>query len=517
MNRRGFLRSVGMGAASLALVGCRSSGRRLGVGSRKHPNIVFIMADDMGIGDVTCYNPESRIPTPNMDRLARDGVRFTDAHSPSAVCTPTRYGVLTGRYCWRTRLKSQVLYGYEPPLIEKERLTVASLLKKNGYETACIGKWHLGLDYAVKAGSDIDFNKPLPWDESLTSTGQDKHIDFTKDIEGGPLDLGFDYAFYTSGCSTVQPPYCFIDGKRTVGIPSERIDEEKMEARPGWMAPGWSQEDVDPTFVRKATEFIDNHQRNRPADPFFLYLPLSAPHAPWLPPDVAKGKSRAGARGDLVFLVDWCVGQVLDTLERHGLRNDTLVIMTSDNGPRIGTFRSRIVNGHKSAGLWRGYKSHIWEGGHREPFIARWPGMIEPGTTNDEVLCLTDLMATCAAIVGVELPDDAGEDSFNMLPALLAETRGTPIRESIIHHSVWGVFSIRQGRWKLILDTRGSGGWVNPADEHPVEGNPGQLYDMVADPYETKNLWDERPEVVESLTKLVEKYKRDGRSRPLNV
>ncbi len=517
MDRRDFFRSVWLGAASLRLAAGADIARAVSGARGQPPNIVFVMADDMGYGDVGCYNPESKIPTPNMDRLAREGIRFTDAHSPSAVCTPTRYGVLTGRYCWRTPLKSQVLYGYEPPLIERNRLTVASLLKKNGYETACIGKWHLGLEWAVKPGSDIDFSKPLPWKESenLTATGKDRFIDFTQDIEGGPVDLGFDYAFYTSGCSTVQPPYCFIEGKRTVGIPSERIDVEKMQARPGWMVPGWRQEDVDPTFTNKAVEFIEKHQTDRADSPFFLYFGLSAPHAPWLPPDFVKGKSSAGLRGDMVVLADWCVGKVLDALDRFNLSDDTLVIVTSDNGPRIGTHGARIVNNHRSSGRYRGYKSHIWEGGHRVPFIARWPGRIAPGTTSDELIGLTDLMATCAAIVGAALPENAAEDSFNILPALLGEHRDRPIRDSIIHHSCWGVFAIRQGRWKLVLDTQGSGGWVKPADDHPTEGSPGQLYDMADDPYETTNLWDAHPEIVARLKRLLDRQKKAGRSRPM--
>jgi len=512
MDRRYFLKAAGLSAASLALGGCVESFQKTSDRADGRPNIVFIMADDMGIGDTTVYNPDSKIPTPNMERLAKQGVIFTDAHSPSAVCTPTRYGVLTGRYCWRTRLKSQVLYGYEPPLIEPERLTVASLLQRHGYETACVGKWHLGLHWAVKPGADIDFDKPLPWDEeqNLTATGRDKFIDFTKPIKGGPNDLGFDYAYYTSGCSTVQPPYCFIENNRTVGIPNVRIPEEEFEARPGWMVPDWSQEDVDPIFTTKSIEFIQRHVKTSPGEPFFLYFALSAPHAPWLPPDFVKGSTEEGPRGDLVALVDWSLGQILDTLDRLNLRDNTLIIFTSDNGPRIGK------RGHKSAGKWRGYKSHIWEGGHREPFIARWPGKIRPNTTCDEVTCFIDLMATCAAIVGADLPANAGEDSYNILPALLGEKLDKPIRPDIIHHSVWGVFSIRQGKWKLILDTQGSGGWVRPPDEYPVPGTPGQLYDMEKDPYETNNLWDKHPEVVERLTKLLEGYKKQGHSRPIS-
>jgi len=502
LDPRGFLEILALGAAVLVVPGRLTADTP----AATRPNIVFIMADDMGIGDVGCYNPQSLIPTPHIDRLAREGVRLTDAHSPSAVCTPTRYGVLTGRYCWRSPLKSEVLYGYEHPLIKPERMTVASLLKKHGYATACIGKWHLGLGWSAKPGMKVDFDRPLPW-PSITSPELENKIDFSKPITGGPNALGFDYAFYTSGCSPVQPPYGFIENDRMVEIPSVRIPRS-YRARPGLMAPSWKQEDADPTFTNKAIEFIEKQVKEHPQQPWFVYFATSAPHAPWLPPDFCQGKSKEGPRGDLVVLVDWCVGQVLDTLQRLKLAENTLVIVTSDNGPRVGR------NGHKSAGPYRGYKSHIWEGGHRVPFIARWPGRIQPGTASDELICLSDLAATCAAIVGEKLPRAAGEDSYNVLPALLGQKRKQPIREHIVHHSVWGVFSIRQGAWKLILETKTSGGWEKPRGSGPKPGTPGQLYNIADDPYETTDLWEKRPEIVRRLTKLLEKSRRQGRSRP---
>ena len=464
------------------------------------PNIVFIMADDMGYGDVGCYNPDSKIPTPAIDSLATEGIRFTDAHSPSAVCTPTRYGLLTGRYCWRSRLKSRVLGGYSLPLIETDRVTVASFLKQHGYATACIGKWHLGIGWKTKDGNEPD-------------QGNQRNVDFTQPIFGGPTELGFDYFFGTAACCTTDPPYCFIENDRTVGIPNVPIPRE-FDADRGLMVPNWSQENVDPTFVRKATEFLEQHARARAEQPFFLYLPLSAPHAPWLPPKFVQGRSEAGLRGDQVVLVDWCVGQIVDVLDRLALKDNTLLIFTSDNGPRIGGRDGRIINGHKSAGDLRGYKSHVWDGGHREPFIARWPGKIKPGTTSDEVICLTDLMATCAAILDTDLPEGAGPDSYNILPALVGEPLDRPIREAIVHHSVWGAFAIRQGPWKAIFGTRGSGGWVAPRDNDPVEGVPGQLYNMADDPGEQNNLWDERSDVVARLSALLKKYKEQGHSQP---
>jgi arylsulfatase A-like enzyme len=499
IKRRDFLKAVGVSVTGLAMPKLLSAAAKV----QKLPNIVFIMADDMGYGDVGCYNPESKIPTPNMDRLAAQGVCFTDAHSPSAVCSPTRYGVLTGRYCWRTRLKRGVLNGFSQPLIAKDQMTVAELLRKHGYRTACIGKWHLGVGWQSKDGGAITRSKDA------------NRVHFTRPVTDGPNEHGFDYSFITAACSTVDDPYVFIENGKCTAQPTETMVKKDSVAgfgsRPGPMVPGWSNEDVDPTYVEKTKQFLGQHQQNHKDRPYFIYLPLSAPHAPWLPPDFMKGQSREGPRGDLVALVDWCVGQVLHTLDQMNLAGNTLVIATSDNGPRIG------AKGHKSAGPWRGYKSHTWEGGHRIPFIARWPGKIEPGTTCDELICLMDLMATSAAIVGTELPVGAGPDSFNVLPLLLGDKLARPIRNSLVSHSSKGVFAIRQGSWKLIPETKGSGGWVDPRDSGPFSAEgPGQLYNLAEDPYEMNNLWNQQPEIVERLAKLLKKYKEQGYSRPLN-
>ncbi|MFQ6131951.1 MAG: arylsulfatase [Armatimonadota bacterium] len=482
------------------------------------PNIVYILADDMGYGDVGCYNPESRIPTPHMDRLATEGVRFTDAHSPSAVCTPTRYGILTGRYCWRTWLTRGVVGGYTSPLIEPSRTTVASFLRQQGYRTACIGKWHLGLGWTRQNGyvgswQDAEASLRGSWQDGDPDTGM--NVDFTKPIHGGPTDLGFDYAFFTAACSTMDGPFCFIENDRTVGIPDRPIFVDKTKEaeygrpRGGWIAPGFVLEAVDLEFARKAVEFLERSAKERPAAPFFLYLALSSPHTPWLPPTFVQGASDAGPRGDLVVYFDWCVGEVVSALDRLKLTDDTLLVVTSDNGPHEG------VNGHKSAGHLRGLKSHTWEGGHRVPFIARWPGHIEPNNVSEEPICLTDLLATCAAIVGVSLPDSAGEDSYNILPALLGEVRDQPIREAIVSHSVSGVFAIRQGPWKLILENQDSGGWVPPAGSGPKPGSPGQLYNLDEDPGEQINLFHEHPAIVQRLTALLRRYREAGRSAPV--
>jgi len=502
MDRRTFLKTVGLGTAALAMPGCVNTLETPGANGGESPNIVFIMADDMGYGDVSCYNPRSKILTPNMNALVKQGVLFTDAHSPSAVCSPTRYGILTGRYCWRTRLKRGVLNGFSRPLISRDQSTIAELLKKYSYRTACIGKWHLGVGWQSKDG------------KAISDSGDAEHVDFARPITDGPNEHGFDYSFITAACSTVDSPYVFIENGRCRALPTAtmvcKTSVSAFGSRPGPMVPGWSNEDVDPTYVEKTREFLKKHKQKYNNRPFFVYLVLSSPHAPWLPPEFIKGRSGTGPRGDLVALVDWCVGQVLETLNQLGYRNNTLVIVTSDNGPRIGK------KGHTSAGNLRGYKSHVWEGGHRIPFIARWPGRIKPNTTCDGPICLIDLMATCAAIVGTKLPVDAGQDSYNILPALVGRRYKGPIRDEIISHSSKGVFAIRRGPWKLILDTKGSGGWVKPRDRLYKPGRPGQLYNLAQDPYEQNDLWDEHPEIVERLTKLLEKIKSQGYSRPLD-
>ncbi len=490
-----------------------------------HPNIIFIMADDMGYGDLSCYGA-TKIHTPNMDRIAKEGIRFTDAHSSSAVCTPSRYSVLTGRYCWRTARKRGVGGGFSLPLIDPSRMTVASLLKEQGYATAAVGKWHVGLEWQLK---DEGQSEPDDVEDSrlrhrlgmeTLSTGRifDTEswddlggVDYSKPILGGPTTLGFDYFFGITG-SLDMPPYCFIENDRTVGIPNVEKSPYNPQQKKGSMTPGWKDEEVDVNFAQKAVEFIEEHHTNDPDQPFFLYLTPSAPHRPCMPPEFLKGKSQAGPRGDMVMMVDWVVGQVLDTLDRLDLTDDTLIIVTSDNGARPADVDGN-THGHKSCGDLRGFKADIWDGGHREPFVARWPKQIKAGSVSGDTICLSDLMATCAAIVESDLPEHAAEDSCNMLPALLGQPGKSPRREAIVHHSLDGMFSIRAGKWKLILG-RGSGGFSDPIRLIPAPGKAkGQLYDMDNDTAETVNLWDEHPDIVERLTQLLAQYKETGRSR----
>jgi arylsulfatase A-like enzyme len=491
------------------------------------PNIVYILADDMGYGDVSSLNPESKVFTPNIDRLAEEGITFTDAHSGSAVCTPTRYGILTGRYCWRSRMKSSVLWSWDGPLIEEGRLTVGDYLRENGYTTACIGKWHLGWDWNTFDGTAMNDSVALAdYTKGPVRHRFNDRVDFTQAIENGPVTKGFDYYFGDDVPNA--PPYCFIENDRTLGIPDKKKPGD-MFGVPGPMIDGWNLEEVLPALTRKAVDYIKAgtgeglFKRDR-AKPFFMYFPLTAPHTPIAPAEEFRGKSNAGAYGDFVQEVDWVVGQILGVLKEEGLAENTLVIFTSDNGSpcRDGTnmsgpIRSVLKFDHNPSYIFRGIKADIWEGGHRVPFIARWPGKINPGSKTGEIICLTDLMATCAGILGKPLPENAAEDSYNILPALLGQEYEDPIREATIHHSAQGRFSVRQGIWKLVL-CGGSGGWSDPRTEEKAAelGLPGvQLYDLSLDIGEQNNIHEKFPEVVEELTLLLQKYKDEGRSTPL--
>jgi arylsulfatase A len=461
---------------------------------QQKPNIVFILADDLGYGDVQCLNPgRGKIPTPNLDRLAAQGVAFTDAHSSSAVCTPTRYGILTGRYNWRSHLQHGVLGVYASPLIAADRLTVPALLKQEGYVTACVGKWHLG------------------WDWPRAGGGKGNVPDFSQPIAGGPTTRGFDRYFGTDVPN--YPPYCFIENDRTVGLPSvplpKRLFEKNMASQPGPSVPGWSLEAILPTLADKAGEFIREQQKG--GRPFFLYLPLTSPHTPLAVTAEWSGKSGLGRYADFVMETDAMIGRVLGAID-EGTAGNTLVFFASDNGcaPYVGVGEME-AKGHYPSADRRGYKADAWDGGHRIPFMVRWPGVTKPGSRCNQLVCLNDLMATCADLLSVKVPDTAGEDSISILPLLRGENR--PVREAVVHHSIAGKFAIRDGRWKLIL-CAGSGGWGSPKDVEAIKrGLPAvQLYDMTSDVAEEKNVQAEHPDVVARLTQLLEKYVTEGRS-----
>jgi arylsulfatase A len=458
---------------------------------RRSPNIVVLLADDLGYGDLTCYNKDAKIPTPNLDRLAARSMRFTDAHTPSAVCTPTRYGLLTGRYCWRSSLKRGVLNGYSPALIEPKRLTVPSLLKQHGYVTAGFGKWHLGLGEAAKT----DFSKPL---------------------KPGPLSVGFD-SFFGIPASLDMPPYVFIDNESVLEAPTQTIANSAMRRKGGdgyWrggaIAPHFKHIDVLPTITDRAAAFVAKQTAEKP---FFLYLALTGPHTPWMPTEEFRGKSQAGYYGDFVAQVDASVGRIIKALDDAKLSDNTLLIFTSDNGAHW--LPEDIEKwGHRANDGWRGQKADLWDGGHRVPFLVRWPGHVAPAVTSKELICLTDVLATVAAVVDAKLPDDAGEDSYNLLPVLRGDKLDRPIREAVVHHSGDGSFAIRRGPWKLAT-ALGSHGFSVPHDIKPKPGEAkGQLYNLDDDPREQNNLWLKKPETVAQLTALLDKYKSEGRSRP---
>jgi arylsulfatase A len=485
------------------------------------PNFVVILADDLGYGDVACYNPESKIPTPHVDRLAAEGMRFTDAHTPSAVCTPTRYGLLTGRYCWRTRLKYRVLDGFDPPLIEPGQVTVASLLADRGYATACIGKWHLGLQWTDRDGQPVP---AVPLDRREPPR-PGFEVDFTRPFTGGPTSVGFHH-FFGISASLNMSPFCYLSGDRVLHLPvlhQPRLRDANFVATDeGVRSPDFTNYGVMPRLAGEAIGFLEEHVASAPDTPFFLYAALTSPHLPVVTNQEYLGSSQAGEYGDFVVETDAFLGAILETLDRTGVSDNTLVLFTSDNGGLYHywqpveaddvkhykvTGRAAWIRefGHQGNAHLRGTKADIWEGGHRVPLVVRWPDRTPAGTVSSQLVELTDLLATVAAIVGADLPADAAPDSFSILPALLTPEPDEPVRPYSVHHSLWGVFAVRQGPWKLIPH-RGSGGFSWPRDLDPaVEGGPpGQLYNLDQDPSETKNLWDGEPGIVARLTALLD-------------
>ena len=437
------------------------------------PNIVYILADDLGYGDVGCYNSQTKLPTPRIDKLATEGMRFTDAHAHSA-CTPTRYTILTGRYTFRSRVPVQVLGPYAAPLIEEGRLTVPALLKLHGYRTACIGKWHLGWDWPFPDGNhkgDPDFNKP---------------------IAGGPTTRGFDEYFGTDVPN--YPPYAFIQNDRVTAQPTAKFpgnDKDYFVHRAGPMVPGWKFEDIMPALGAKVEEYL----RARAADkqPFFLYHTFTIPHEPLAPMAEFAGKSGINRCGDLILQTDAAVGAILDTLGKLGLDKNTIVIFASDNGHGAATgVPALLAAGHDSSRPFRGYKGSILEGGHRDPLIVRWPGKVKAGTVCDEVISLNSLMATCAELLEAKLPANAGEDSCSILPLLLGKPdQYHPKRTAEVHAGVNGI-AVRQGRWKLVESKAKRS---LPAHPEALSG----LYDVPADPAETNNVIAQHPDIAAKL------------------
>ena len=477
------------------------------------PNFVYILADDLGYGDVRCLNPNGKISTPNMDRLAAAGMRFTDAHSSSAVCTPTRYGILTGRYNWRSRIKSGVQGGMSPDLIEPGRATVASFLKDQGYTTACIGKWHLGFDWKRKPGSP-------PFTDNIEKAGEGWNADFTQPFGGGPLSVGFE-RYFGIAASLDMVPYTFLENDRVAEVPS--LDKSfPMTAgraktgttRRGPAAASFEAEDVLPELTKRAVKFIQTAAAaSKNGNPFFLYLPLNAPHTPIVPSAQWRGKSGISPYADFVMETDATLGAILDALEQAGIDKNTLVVMTSDNGcsPQA-DFAELASFGHNPSFTFRGTKADIFDGGHHIPLIVSWPGRIAAGSVSKALVCLNDWFATVADILGKTPPRNAAEDSTSMLPVLRGESAGS--RKTLIHHSVNGTFAIRQGPWKLIL-APDSGGWSDPRPNSAASKTlPAvQLYNMDEEGAEAINRAQENPELVTKLTSLLLREITNGSTR----
>ncbi|QTN34341.1 arylsulfatase [Akkermansiaceae bacterium] len=481
--------------------------------AEKLPNIVVIYADDLGYGDVHCYNPErGKIPTPNIDRLAAEGMRFTDGHSSSGVCTPSRYTLLTGRYHWRSRLQKGIVGLWEKPLIAPHRLTIAGLAKRKGYKTACIGKWHLGWDWPIAPGQKAFFGSGgYKGKKDNAATGEHRAAwkeTFSKPIPGGPTAVGFDEYFGTDVPN--WPPYCFIENDRTIGIPSEYADKElfaeNLASQQGPALEGWTLEPILPALIGRAVEFIGREAKT--PEPFLLYLPLTTPHTPLSVNEEWKGKSGINTLADLVMETDAAVGNVLEALAENGLAENTLVVFSSDNGsaPYAGV-PEQEAKGHFPSGPLRGYKADAWEGGHRIPFLVRWPGVVEAGQVSDVLVHQADLMATFAEVLGEELAPDEGEDSFSLVPLLKGEAES--VRGNAVSASIQGVPALRSGAWKYI-PAPGSGGWGKGGDQ----SQPLQLYDLSKDIGETQNLAATMPERVLRMSDLLENLIKRGRSTP---
>lgn len=467
------------------------------------PNIVFILADDLGYGDVSCLNPDSKIPTPNINRIARTGVTFTDAHSSSAVSTPTRYGLLTGRYSWRSEMKSGVLNGYSEALIPESRKTMAQMLREVGYNTACIGKWHLG------------------WKWNNIEKGNDS-VDFSKPITDGPTERGFDY-FFGISASLDMPPYVYVENDMPTSIPDRITTGNNISyGSPGYDGSMWREGptgsdffhiECTPEFFRRAGKYIEEKAREK--KPYFLYLALPSPHTPILPTDEFKSKSGINPYADFVMMVDAEVGKLLDIIEGTGESENTIIVFTSDNGTALwADIKTLESKGHMTSYIFRGYKADLYEGGHRIPCFLSWPARIRKPHVVRQTICLNDFYATFAAVTGYKIADNEAEDSYNLLPALLKPGYRKIIREATVHQSVNGNLAIRKGDWKLLM-TPGSGGWSFPRPGKEEKGLPPvQLFNMKNDPSEQKNLQAEYPEIVKELTELLKKYIEDGRSTP---
>lgn len=470
--------------------------------SKTKPNIIFILADDLGYGDVACYNENSKIATPFIDKMASEGVLFTDAHTSSSVCTPTRYGILTGRYNWRSTLKKGVLSGYSKALIDPDRQTVAGFLKGQGYHTAFIGKWHLGWDWEIVEGEATG-------DENLNA---EPRVDFSKPVKNGPNTLGFDYSYGFCG-SLDMAPYVWVENDMPTMIPTQYTLGKGKQSwwRKGLTSDDFVHDQILPDVTQKTVEYINQNAKGD--KPFFVYMPLPAPHTPILPTKEFEGKSGLdNIYGDFVIMVDAMVGEVMKALDENGIAENTLLIFTSDNGcSPSADFEQLATKGHSPSFVFRGHKADIFEGGHRVPYVVRWPEKVKPGKS-EQLICTTDLFATVADIINQEYPDNVAEDSYSFLSALNLKS-DAETRKSVVNHSINGSFAYRKGDYKVIF-CPGSGGWSAPRpDSEGIDQLPPvQLYNLKEDIGEENNIQREHPEIVEEFRTELTKIVKDGRS-----
>ena len=495
------------------LISCQNKSSDINSVNKK-PNIIIIFADDMGVGDVSGLNPKGKIHTPNLDNMINNGIFFSDAHTSSSVCTPSRYSLLTGRYNWRSKLKRGVTWGYSGPVIEKNRTTLATLLKKNDYHTALIGKWHLGWNWKQKQMDNVN-QREL---KKMKKKGW--HIDYTKKITAGPLDNGFDY-FFGIPASLDMSPYVYIRNNSVVTLPTT----EKAFHRLGAAAEDFEAIETLPTLTKEAVKYINSQASNtKKGKPFFLYFALPAPHTPILPTKEWQDKSKIKTKyADFTMQVDDTVGQVLEALKKNNIEENTLVLFTADNGcsPEA-NYATHLSKGHNPSSIYRGHKADLYEGGHRVPFIIQWKKKIKESGERKNLVVTTDLLKTFANILGTELKDNEGEDSIGFEHLLSDSPSKESKRNRAIHHSIKGAFAIRDGDWKLVI-AHGSGGWTPQGERYRIKRKKypkvnkkikHQLYNLKNDVGEYKNLAKQHPEIVKRLRKLLNEDIKNGRSTP---
>ena len=489
---------------AVGLFSSLSEAKQSGVVNANKPNVIYILADDLGYGDIKSFNPESRLNTKHIDRLASEGIRFTDMHTNSSVCTPTRYGLLTGRYAWRSPLKRGVVNGHDTALISDDTPTIGKFLQQHAYNTALVGKWHLGMDWS--------------WKKGKKSSPDGRWVDFEKPIANGPVTRGFDTYFGISA-SLNMAPHVYIEQDRVINNELTFLADKKaikkaglVSAKPGWRDSQFIQSEVMGTLFDKSIEWIG--QRAKEKSPFFLYLPLNAPHSPIVPIEPFKDKSKLSPHGDFTLEMDHHVGRLMAALKTFNIDDNTIVIFTADNGVSpMAKLAPMQAKGHYSSGLYRGLKGSLYEGGHRVPFIVRWPSVIKAGQVSDFHISITDFYATMADILGQPLSQNEAPDSVSFYPELRGERRNDLARGGVVYHSDAGFYSIRHGQWKLILH-EGAGSRRNNPKDTPIK-NPAemQLFDMENDPAETVNLYQSHPKKVNELMALLSDLIKRGRTR----